>query len=249
MPNPLSQEPEPAAERSLAVAATNKIRDNILDLTLQPGMQLDETILRESLGISRTPAREALNRLITEGLVETRRNRGFFVRSLDLGETAHFFNAYMIAERSAAFFCRFDHAGFVAELEEIQADHEAAVTEDRFLDVTQHNAAFHVRIAQATENPYLIDFSGRLHNQSRRLVYFVYHQEANDRGYLDGQQSRIVKEHYGILAAIRTEDRARLLNLIMAHAERFQMRIKRLIGGRRREDYELVVDGRLMRDR
>ncbi len=45
----------------LALSATNTIRDRILDFTLSPGMQLDELILRDRLGISRTPAREALN--------------------------------------------------------------------------------------------------------------------------------------------------------------------------------------------
>src|SRR6185369_10951263 len=81
------------APSSMAEAALNAIRDKILDLSLAPGMQLDEGLITTRLGISRTPAREALNRLVTEGLVENRSNRGFFVKSLELGDVAHFFDA------------------------------------------------------------------------------------------------------------------------------------------------------------
>lgn len=214
---------------SLAVVATGTIRDRILDLTLPPGMQLDETILRGKLGISRTPAREALNRLVTEGLVETRANRGFFVRPLDLADTAHFFDAYIVSERSAAHFCRFKNPHLVEDLERIQAEHEKAIKRDRFLDVSHCNAQFHVRIAEASQNPHLIDFSSRLHNLGRRLAYFVYDNEAVDHDLLETQQRHIVEEHHRIIAAIRAADRQSLLNEMTGHANRFRKRIGRFV--------------------
>lgn len=230
---------KPAPSASLAVAATNRIRDKILDLTLAPGMHLDETVLRDRLGVSRTPAREALNRLVTEGLVEARANRGFSVRPLDLGDIAQFFNAYVVAERSTAFFCKFSQPSLVADIEGIQAEHEKAIRRNRFLEVAQHNAALHIRIAQATENAYLLDFSSRLHNLARRLAYFVYHNEAEESELLAAQQRHIVDEHHRIIESIRRADRDALLNLITAHAERFQTRIGRFIGARRRDHFDI----------
>lgn len=226
----------------LALSATNTIRDRILDLTLPPGMQLDEAILRDRLGISRTPAREALNRLVTEGLVESRTNRGFSVRPLDLADTAQFFDAYAVSERSLGYFCRFSHPGFVADLRSIQADHERAIKRNRFLDVSRHNAAFHGRIAEATENSYLIDFSGRLHNLARRLAHFVYASEANENSVLDAQQRHIINEHNLIIEAIETRDRRGLLEKLTAHAERFQHRIGRFVSRQDRDDLTFEMD-------
>ncbi|MCC7282136.1 MAG: GntR family transcriptional regulator [Acetobacteraceae bacterium] len=227
------------ASSSLAAAATSKIRDRILDLTLRPGMQLDEALLRDRLGVSRTPAREALNRLATEGLVESRSSRGYFVRPLDLGDTARFFDAYLVAERSAAYFCRFVHPQLIEDLDDIQALHSAAVRDHDFLEISRHNAVFHLRIATATENPYIVDFSGRLHNLARRLSVFVYHIESDQGGRLDEQQGHIVREHVAIIDAIRAHDRNALLERLTAHADRFQQRISRLLSGQARERFNL----------
>lgn len=224
---------------SLAGAATNKIRDRILDLTLKPGMQLDEALLRDRLGISRTPAREALNRLATEGLVESRSSRGYFVRALDLGDTARFFDAYLVAERSAAYFCRFTHPELVDDLLAIQALHSAAVQQGDFLEISRQNAAFHLRIVAATENAYLSDFSSRLHNLARRLAIFVYAVESEQGGQLDEQQGHIVREHLGIIDAVRAGDRRELLDRMTTHADRFQQRISRFISGQGRETFRL----------
>ncbi len=62
------------------------IESEIVDGLLMPGERLDERALAERFGISRTPVREALNRLATTGLVEIRRNAGIFVASLTLAE-------------------------------------------------------------------------------------------------------------------------------------------------------------------
>ena len=233
------QKSRKGASPSLALAATGTIRDRILDLTLPPGMQLDEAILRDKLGVSRTPAREALNRLATEGLVETRANRGFFVRALDLADTARFFDAYIVSERSSAYFCRFRNANLVDDLGRIQSEHERAIKRGRFLDVAQHNASFHVRIAEATENSYLADFSIRLHNLGRRLAYFVYHNEAVDHDLLETQQRHIVSEHHRIIASIRSADREGLLREMTGHADRFQNRISRFVSAQDRVEFEL----------
>ena len=56
---------------SLADLATNMLRNKILDLSLAPSEHLEDRILLEKFSFGRTPLREALNRLMSEGLVET----------------------------------------------------------------------------------------------------------------------------------------------------------------------------------
>ena len=76
------QEGEPLV-RNASVAATELIREAIVDGRLEPGTRLKEEELARELGISRTPVREALLILQAEGLVVATPNRGAMVRSHD----------------------------------------------------------------------------------------------------------------------------------------------------------------------
>jgi DNA-binding GntR family transcriptional regulator len=69
------------------------LRNEILHLALKPGAKLDEMGLVRKFGISRTPVREALIRLASEGLVFLLPNRGAQVAPLDLVDIAHYFEA------------------------------------------------------------------------------------------------------------------------------------------------------------
>ena len=61
---------------TLTDAAVDTIRNRILDMTLVPGSRIDAPLLMKQFKLSRTPAREALNRLAAEGLVVLHANRG-----------------------------------------------------------------------------------------------------------------------------------------------------------------------------
>jgi DNA-binding GntR family transcriptional regulator len=76
------EEGEPLV-RNASVAATEVIRQAILEGQLEPGRRLKEEELARELGISRTPVREALLMLQAEGLVDATPNRGAMVRSHD----------------------------------------------------------------------------------------------------------------------------------------------------------------------
>src|SRR5437867_1687707 len=69
-----------ALVRNASVAATELIREAIVDGRLEPGQRLKEEELARELGISRTPIREALLMLQAEGLVDAVPNRGAMVR-------------------------------------------------------------------------------------------------------------------------------------------------------------------------
>ena len=68
--------------RSLHDQVANRVRDLIIDGTLEPGSRIDEAHLIEELGVSRTPFREALRTLAAEGLVIVRPSKGSVVRKL-----------------------------------------------------------------------------------------------------------------------------------------------------------------------
>jgi len=78
---------DPDAARCSAVeVAYEALRGMLLLFELRPGERLNEVHLAERLGLSRTPLREALNRLAAERLLLARGGHGFYVRDLDLKE-------------------------------------------------------------------------------------------------------------------------------------------------------------------
>ena len=71
---------------NLKTLAYNKIRQKIVTCEYAPGTFLNEEILTEALGLSRTPIRDALSRLEQEGLIEIRPKRGITVKSLTVSD-------------------------------------------------------------------------------------------------------------------------------------------------------------------
>jgi DNA-binding GntR family transcriptional regulator len=87
---------------SLADRAYLAIRDRIVSLELPPAALIDERQLVESLGIGRTPVREALRRLAQEQLVEVFPRRGMFVTGVDVRDLARISEVRVALEPEAA---------------------------------------------------------------------------------------------------------------------------------------------------
>jgi DNA-binding GntR family transcriptional regulator len=87
---------------SLAEQAYVAIRDRVVSLELAPGAVIDERQLIDSLGIGRTPVREALRRLAQEQLVEVFPRRGMFVTGVDLRDLARISEVRAALEPEAA---------------------------------------------------------------------------------------------------------------------------------------------------
>src|SRR5947199_10665499 len=87
---------------SLADRAYLSIRDLIVSLELPPSALIDERQLVETLGIGRTPVREALRRLAQEQLVEVFPRRGMFVTGVDVRDLARISEVRQALEPAAA---------------------------------------------------------------------------------------------------------------------------------------------------
>ena len=88
--------------RSAGAAAAEQIRDAIVDGRLEPGHRLKEEQLARELGISRTPVREALVMLQSEGLVDALPNRGSTVRTYSLRDLEEMYELRELLEGHAA---------------------------------------------------------------------------------------------------------------------------------------------------
>ena len=214
---------------SLTDQATRAVRNKILDLTLSPGMTLDERYVLERFEFGRTPMREALNRLIAEGLVVSREPRGMQVAPLSIDSTVELFDAYVMSERMVASSLKFADPDLVEDLERLHGDYVKSLDRPGLLRVTELNARFHARLAAATQNSFMQAYSHKLHNVARRLSYFIYKRERAQDGYVSKLFEKPRQDHEFIVDAIRREDRAALIEILTSHAIFFRTRLARII--------------------
>jgi len=210
------------------------LRDRIIDLSLEPGCNIDEKRLLGELDLGRTPLREALNRLIAEGLIEARGGRGLRVTPLNLTNTRELFEAYIISERVVASIVAFGDGGLAADLKRIEETYEARARDVDFLGVTATNADFHNRLARATRNEFVARHSSQLASLARRVSFYIFRNEYGLSDKIGATPAalfgRAIEEHRKIICAVEDRNRAGLVSLMTSHGEYFRERLLRLIG-------------------
>ena len=92
----------PLKARALYEQVADRLREDIFSRRLQPGSWIDELKLAAELGISRTPLREALKVLATEGLVTMKLRRGAYVTEVSREDVAQVYHLLALLESDAA---------------------------------------------------------------------------------------------------------------------------------------------------
>jgi DNA-binding GntR family transcriptional regulator len=196
--------------RNLHDSVVSRLRDLIIEGEMASGTRLAERQLCDSLGVSRTPLREALKVLAAEGLVELLPNRGARVAHLDEGDIENMFEVMGALEALAGTLaCR--HIG-EAELAEIGALHYemlAQYTRRAMPEYFRLNQAIHAAIVAASRNPILAATYHGLAGRIRRARYLA--------NLSDERWQHAVAEHTAILDALRARDPERLARLLAEH--------------------------------
>jgi len=225
-----TEAPTVSAHASQTDVAVDLIRSRIIDLTLEPGSRIDEPLLIDTFKLGRTPAREAMNRLVAEGFVTTLPKRGgSYVRRLDLREIGEIVVAHQIAETVLGQMLRFGEPALVADLRAIQANYVAEVDRRAFLRITALNEAFHLRMHRTVNNAFVGTFAESTHHHVRRLLVLLYKLEESEPGVLDAQFHQNLQQHEDIIAAVEAGDRPALIDLLPSHARHTQTRLVRLL--------------------
>ena len=189
-----------------------RLREMIASGSISPGTQLDEQTLAHDLGVSRTPLREAIGKLVKEGLVEHRPYRGNFVRSFTAKQVSDLFEVRKALEglaiRLTVAKLTDDHlASFRAILDEVE------VALDRH-DLAGYSAAdrrFHNLVRDIADNESLTEALERL-----AMQILVVRTIANrDPGVVE----RTAHERPRILAALEARDAVLAGQLMEEHIE------------------------------
>ncbi|WP_292241903.1 GntR family transcriptional regulator [Mesorhizobium sp.] len=201
-----------------------ELRHNILSMVLPPSAPLDEVGLGKHFQLSRSPIREALVRLASEGLVVTLQNRSTIVAPLDFRSVPEYLDALDLLQRAthrSAAICRSQR-----DVEEIEAtlgifEKKAKLSfdTDDWLPMIEGNYDFHIRIAQAGRNQYFVGFYKRILEEGRRMLYF--HSEFLFKS-LGSTVGRLNQHHREILEAIRVQDPDETERLAHEHARQFK---------------------------
>ena len=211
-------------------AALDLIRSKIVDMTLEPGSRIDERLLVDQFRLGRTPAREAIHRLVAEGFVRIMRQRGgTFVRKLDLDEMGEVVVAHQLAESVLGQMCHLDDPTLLADLMAIQRRYAGCVSRREFLTITQLNQEFHLRLHRTVGNALFYDFAESTHRHVRRLNVYIYQREQADPEFQSAQFVANLDQHNKIIEAVADRDRGVLNRLLPDHAKYTQHRLLRLL--------------------
>jgi DNA-binding GntR family transcriptional regulator len=203
---------EPVNRESTAGLIARQLRDAIMTGSLPPGTQLGETELASRFQVSRGPLREAMQRLVSEGLLRSERHRGLFVIDLEPGDVFDIYSARWAVERAAAFrIMSGDRVAAASALDEAVRAMSEAADEDDPTALSAADLRFHEALINASGSKRLVRMASTLLIETRMCL-----------AALQGTYQRVeerVSEHNRIIEAIRADDLPTLLSLLEAHME------------------------------
>lgn len=155
-----------------AADSVNRVYQEIKELAVEyrfrPGQKVNEVELAERLGVSRTPVREALNRLVRDGFMSFVPNKGFYARELS-ADTVRQLYELRAAIECAAYRLACARATDL-EIEEAVRPWENATDPATGFSQTrmaEADEAFHMAVARLSKNPEMIDALERINARIR----------------------------------------------------------------------------------
>jgi DNA-binding GntR family transcriptional regulator len=200
------------ARESLHERLVAGLRDLVIEGELPAGARVPERVLCERFGVSRTPLREALKVLASEGLVELLPNRGARIARLTEKDVEDMFQVMAALESlSGALACQRITEGELAEIRALHYQMLAHYMRRQLPEYFRFNQAIHEAILDAARNPALKATYRTLAGRIRRARYLA--------NMSDERWAEAVAEHEAILAALIARDAPRLSQLLATHLE------------------------------
>ncbi|PWV95899.1 DNA-binding GntR family transcriptional regulator [Paenibacillus cellulosilyticus] len=183
--------------------ALSQIQRWIIDGTLQPGEKLFDAELADSLGVSRTPIREALQLLEVQGLVSTRPGKETIVTVIEKDDIFKMYPTMAALQALAAeATAQVILPEQIEQLKAINEEFAAAIKSGQAYQAMETDEQFHNLIMELSDNPYAASFSASLQIHIRRFKYVFLQQSMTATG-------ASVEEHAAIIEAFEQKDSER----------------------------------------
>jgi DNA-binding GntR family transcriptional regulator len=197
--------------RSLHEEVIERVRDMIIEGVVKPGERLNETMLADALGVSRTPIREALKLLASDGMLELLPNRGARVVLMSPTEIGELFEVISGLERHAAELAakRMTAEDF-DKLQQVHDRMEQHYKNRNRRDYSKLNTDVHMMIVAMSGNETLADMHRSLMMRARRVRYAALEVEERWR--------EAFEEHVALMDALAKKDSRRAGMIMLAHS-------------------------------
>jgi len=194
--------------RALYEEVAELLRERIFSRELPPGSWIDELKLADNYGISRTPLREALKVLATEGLVTMKVRRGAYVTEVNEKDLTDVYHLLSLLECDAAgVVAATATPAQLAELQSLHNDLEAATdNRTRFFEV---NEAFHRRLLAMADNRW----RDQMVNDLRKVMKLNRHNSLLKSGRIEES----LAEHQALLQALLARDSQAAMQCMQQH--------------------------------
>ena len=194
-----------------------RLRQMAADFEFKPEERINESVLSKRLGASRTPLREALNRLVAEGFLTFHSGKGFYCRALSPDGILHLYEARVAIECEALRYSiqrASDHriGEIVAHLDSIEGEYTTCRDPLRLLDMDE---SFHLRLAELSDNP---EFVRILNNINGRIRFVRMIDLSTLLNSSDSERS--LSAHRRIVEALQIRDDAAAISAMRAHIQR-----------------------------
>lgn len=209
----------------------NILKQNICDGVYKPGQRLLETELAASLKVSRSPVREAMRKLATEGLVEEFPNRGVFVKQFSDEDIDHIFEVRILMESHAI---RHSQRHLTSEKASALRDRLSSLVkaheEGRLEDYIDEDTALHKAIIELAENPVLTEMYELVYSRVQQFrIYSLISKQRFDES---------VDEHTAIVDAIINGDAAAAAKTNKLHLKLARAKIIEHLAAQRAKEAE-----------
>ncbi|WP_147917434.1 GntR family transcriptional regulator [Ruania zhangjianzhongii] len=202
----------PPKRQSTVEYVAEQLRGAIMAGRLEQGEQLGETELAERLDVSRGPLREAMQRLVAEGLLEAIRNRGVFVTELSTDDVEDIYRTRSAIERGALELVMAGRREETAQaLTPSITAMRSAARRDSAPGVSDADHAFHEKLVACSQSPRLIRAMRTLVVETRMCLGEL------ETTYPD--LSTQVREHVELQDAIAAGTLEQAKSLLVAHMD------------------------------
>lgn len=201
----------PVARGTASSRIVDTLRAAILDGRIKPGEQLKETALAAQLQVSRGPLREAVQRLVQEGLLCSEPHHGTFVVELSRDDAADVYLARRAVENTAAVLLMEmeDRNEALASLEAAVANLQAAIKNGGWSAIVAADIAFHEQLVDAVKSKRLTRMFRTLAAETRLCMnVLVEHPD---------WVKRVVADHRQLVDALSGDDTTAMLEQLEAH--------------------------------
>ncbi|WP_028936804.1 GntR family transcriptional regulator [Pseudonocardia spinosispora] len=201
----------PVNRKSTPALIADQLRSAIMRGVISPGSQLGEVDLASQLGVSRGPLREAMQRLVAEGLLRSERHRGIFVRDLDDADVRDVYFARLAVEQAAGRLIILHGEPTVAatQLTSALSTMEAAARAGDPMALADADHAFHATFVAASGSPRLRRMAEALLVETRMCLAALQKTAP--------PADELVAEHRLLRDAVLSGDLTRLSAALEAH--------------------------------